>query len=238
MRVACCFVVLAASLSCPANAQMLSGPATAVDGRTLEMTGTRIRLAHIDSPEAKQVCEKDGKQWACGADSTASLAEIVAGEAVSCVIVAAGSDGLPLATCNTRIFDIGQEMVRRGLALPQAGAPPEFLDAAEIAQDLKFGLRGAMFQSPAEWRLANPQSVQQIVQPQPARTNAAAARSDSGLNRRYTNEWGCAIKGNRSRRGDWIYHLPGQNYYEGTRPEELFCTERDAQVAGYRRSKE
>ncbi len=217
---------------------MLSGPATALDGRTLEMTGTQIRLAHIDAPEAKQLCNKDNKQWACGADATASLADIVVGEVVSCVIVATESDGLPLAVCNTPIFDVGQEMVRRGMALAMEGAPPEFLDSAEIAQELKFGLRGAIYQSPAEWRLANPQAVQQIVQPRPVPKSRVAARSDSGLNRRYTNEWGCAIKGNRSRRGDWIYHLPGQNYYEKTRPEELFCTEREAQVAGYRRSKE
>jgi hypothetical protein len=48
---------------------------------------------------------------------------------------------------------------------------------------------------------------------------------------------GCAIKGNRNRRGEWIYHLQGQEYYEDTRPEELFCTEREAQAAGYRRAK-
>jgi len=43
--------------------------------------------------------------------------------------------------------------------------------------------------------------------------------------RRYTNAFGCAIKGNHSRYGDYIYHLPGQKYYDGTRPEALFCTE-------------
>ena len=46
----------------------------------------------------------------------------------------------------------------------------------------------------------------------------------------------CAIKGNRSRRGDWIYHLPGMPYYEATRAEEIFCTEAQAQAAGYRRA--
>lgn len=44
---------------------------------------------------------------------------------------------------------------------------------------------------------------------------------------------GCLIKGNRSRRGDWIYHVPGQQ----TRAEEIFCSETDARAAGYRRSK-
>ena len=46
----------------------------------------------------------------------------------------------------------------------------------------------------------------------------------------------CNIKGNRSRRGEWIYHVPGMPYYEQTRPEELFCSEADARAAGYRRA--
>jgi hypothetical protein len=29
----------------------------------------------------------------------------------------------------------------------------------------------------------------------------------------------CLIKGNHSRRGDWIYHLPGMPYYDDTRAE-------------------
>lgn len=46
----------------------------------------------------------------------------------------------------------------------------------------------------------------------------------------------CRIKGNHSRRGDWIYHLPGMPYYDATRAEAYFCTEAQAQAAGYRRA--
>ena len=48
---------------------------------------------------------------------------------------------------------------------------------------------------------------------------------------------GCLIRGNRNRRGEWIYHLPGMPYYEQTRAEEMFCTEAQALAAGYRRAK-
>lgn len=44
------------------------------------------------------------------------------------------------------------------------------------------------------------------------------------------------IKGNRNRRGEWIYHVPGMPYYDQTQPEEIFCSERQAQAAGYRRA--
>ena len=55
-------------------------------------------------------------------------------------------------------------------------------------------------------------------------------------------ETDCVIKGNISTSGEKIYHLPGQKYYNQTvitesRGERWFCTEADAQAAGWRKSK-
>lgn len=52
----------------------------------------------------------------------------------------------------------------------------------------------------------------------------------------------CLIKGNISASGEKIYHLPGGAFYEKTyidpsRGERWFCTEEEAQRAGWRRSK-
>lgn len=52
----------------------------------------------------------------------------------------------------------------------------------------------------------------------------------------------CNIKGNVSTRGERIYHVPGQKYYDDTRisashGERWFCTEAEARAAGWRRSK-
>lgn len=44
------------------------------------------------------------------------------------------------------------------------------------------------------------------------------------------------IKGNHSSSGEYIYHLPGGQYYERTTPVDLFCTELEAIEAGYRKS--
>lgn len=43
-------------------------------------------------------------------------------------------------------------------------------------------------------------------------------------------------KSTSKRKGQWIYHLPGMPYYNQTRPEEIFCSEAEAQAAGYRRA--
>lgn len=53
---------------------------------------------------------------------------------------------------------------------------------------------------------------------------------------------GCLIKGNISSSGEKIYHLPGQRYYDKTvideaKGERWFCTEEEAQKAGWRKAK-
>jgi micrococcal nuclease len=50
---------------------------------------------------------------------------------------------------------------------------------------------------------------------------------------------GCAIKGNINRRGERIYHLPGDSSYDGTvitasKGERYFCTVAEALAAGWR----
>jgi hypothetical protein len=52
----------------------------------------------------------------------------------------------------------------------------------------------------------------------------------------------CRIKGNISSRGERIYHVPGGQFYDRTRidvvkGERWFCSEAEAQSAGWRRSK-
>lgn len=52
----------------------------------------------------------------------------------------------------------------------------------------------------------------------------------------------CLIKGNISYKGEKIYHVPGQQYYDETiitpsKGERYFCTEAEAIAAGWRKSK-
>ena len=52
----------------------------------------------------------------------------------------------------------------------------------------------------------------------------------------------CHIKGNISKSGERIYHVPGAKYYSGTQidflwGERFFCTEEEARQAGWRKSR-
>lgn len=47
----------------------------------------------------------------------------------------------------------------------------------------------------------------------------------------------CQIKGNISSSGAKIYHMPGNQSYEITKPEQMFCTKKEAEAAGFRAAK-
>ena len=52
----------------------VSGPARVVDGDTLEVRGTRVRLHGIDVPESKQRCRSAERTWPCGHEATRAFA--------------------------------------------------------------------------------------------------------------------------------------------------------------------
>ena len=228
--------ILAASIllaPLPAHSEVLEGVATAIDGDTIDMTGTRVRLIGIDAPEATQTCLRDGVEWNCGSEASASLGSMLSERPIVCVSVATDIYGRKVARCRTRVIDLAQEQLRRGMAIIVSGAPPEYEQASAIAKRLRSGIWSSRFQEPRDWRAENnaQEPVAEYETARSPRHNGPAVEPE------YRNEFGCAIKGNRNRRGEWIYHLPGRPYYDRTRAEELFCTESAARAAGYRRSR-
>lgn len=87
----------------------LAGPAYVVDGDTLRVNNTSIRLWGIDAPEL------DHPQGRASADT---MRVIVGRDVVSCVPTGATSHHRTIAKCSTKYYsDIALEMVRRGAAL-------------------------------------------------------------------------------------------------------------------------
>ncbi|MBS0482838.1 MAG: thermonuclease family protein [Proteobacteria bacterium] len=217
----------ASFLAYPSQAQIVSGEATAADGDSLVVGGKRVRLFGIDAPELAQSCTKQGIAWNCGEQARDNLAELVKGQTVYCQGQGVDQHARLVAVCSAGNVELNEAMVAYGWAI----AYREFSDAyvpAEIrAKANGFGIWSSQFQNPAEYRLS--------LLPAPP---VAAARAASPPPRRgaTTSPLACVIKGNRNRRGQWIYHLPGMPYYEQTRAEEMFCTEAEAQAAGYRRA--
>ena len=69
-------VVIALALCGTAFADDLIGQATVIDGDTIEIHGTRIRIFEIDAPESDQLCRNErGGRYRCGQKASNALFE-------------------------------------------------------------------------------------------------------------------------------------------------------------------
>lgn len=73
-------------------------------------------------------------------------------------------------------------------------------------------------------------------------TTAAATRTQAATTAAAAPTGDCVIKGNINDKGEKIYHVPGQRFYDETKislskGERWFCSEEAAVAAGWRRSK-
>lgn len=96
----------------------LVGQASVIDGDTLEIQGTRIRLWGIDAPESSQLCRNaDSNLYRCGANAANQLDGFIARRPVSCISLSQDQYGRTVATCLVGTADLGEWLVSNGLAL-------------------------------------------------------------------------------------------------------------------------
>src|SRR5437879_7286172 len=90
----------------------LAGQASIIDGDTLEIHGTRIRLWGIDAPESTQLCRgDDSQQYRCGAKSANDLDAFIASRPVSCVPISLDQYRRAVAICTVGDADLGEWLV-------------------------------------------------------------------------------------------------------------------------------
>ena len=219
--------LLLAALPAPALAQTASGVAVVIDGDSLTVGGRAVRLFGIDAPEGKQTCEREGTSWACGEEAASQLRAIVDSNAVECAGRGIDQYGRLLGVCRANGFELNGAMVEAGWATAYRSYSDDYVPQEVRAKAARLGIWSSAFVAPEEYRMSLRSEAP--VPPQRRAQAAPPARHSQAFS-------GCVIKGNRNRRGQWIYHLPGMPYYEVTRAEELFCTEAQAQAAGYRRA--
>jgi endonuclease YncB( thermonuclease family) len=75
----------------------LAWQASIIDGDTLEIHGTRVRLWGIDAPESSQFCRGDSDVYRCGAKAANDLDTFIWGRPVSCIPVSLDQYGRTVA---------------------------------------------------------------------------------------------------------------------------------------------
>jgi endonuclease YncB( thermonuclease family) len=130
----------------------IEGLARIVDGDTLWIGQSKIRLRGIDAPELRQSCTIQRQSYACGHAATEALRQHLKGNPIVCRISGRDRYERLLARCLLDGDDIGAWLVREGLAVSY-GSDYEREESA--ARKRKAGLWAGGFERPGAWRQRN-----------------------------------------------------------------------------------
>ena len=198
---------------------IITGPARIIDGDTIDIAGTRIRLEGIDAPEAGQTCQTaSGEAWDCGTEATKFMVSMTRGHDVECHGQGLDKYGRLLATCYAADLDVNAEMVLRGYAWAFVRYSKVYVAKEAAARSAHAGIWQGYAQPAWEYRAAQ----------WTANLNEAKQAAPNG----------CAIKGNVSRSGQ-VYHMPWSPWYAKVsmaldKGKRWFCSEAEALAAGWR----
>jgi endonuclease YncB( thermonuclease family) len=214
------------------------------DANTLILDGTIFRLEGIDGPQTDQVCiDAAGAKWSCGIEARDRLREWVGNRAIRCDDK--GRDRtfnkrrMGLCWAGDEKTSLNQWLVQEGWALG-AGPRSRFKPDQERARDQRKGLWKGCFVSPEGLRRFTISTTPMLGAACP-RPNNWPVRETLFPNHPAMPA-GCPIKGRVAMRAQvaghlGIYHLESCGSYRRTRqPHRWFCSEQEAQAAGYRKS--
>ena len=136
-----------------AHAQTFQGTASVIDGDTLEIHGTRLRLEGIDAPETSQNCyDSNGEAWRCGQAAALALDEFIARRPVRCVAVNQDRYGRYIANCYLDGTDLSAVLVASGLAVAYRKYSTRYIADEDRARASVEGIWNGAFVMPWEWR--------------------------------------------------------------------------------------
>ena len=209
-------VILSSSLL---HAEDIAGRVRVVDGDTIDVGETRVRLFGIDAPEITQRCKTSySSNVQCGRQAVLVLESLIQFKHVKCNTEAPHDDGRgrKIAKCYLGNLDIGAELIRRSLAWAFRKYRTDYIPLEEKTKRQLKGIWEVPNQTPWDFRAE--------------RWMVSEQKSPNG----------CPIKGNVNSRGEKIYHTPWTSpWYDKTRVsiekgERWFCDEADAIKAGWR----
>lgn len=198
-----------------AGAVEVSGPARIIDGDTLVIRETIIRLHGIDAAETGQRCVGEGRKILRPGKDAIQILQGLAEGGVSCAGSQWDDYGRLVAVCrSTKGEDINRRLVADGWAWAFVKYSSDYVQEEASARSRHLGVWAMACETPWNFRHK--------------RWEVAVQKAPEG----------CPIKGNISENGR-IYHVPWSRDYIKTRidtakGERWFCSEKDALAAGWR----
>ena len=126
-------------LSSAASAD-ISGTALIVDGDTITISGTKIRLSGIGTPEKKQTCRKASVTWRCGYEATETLRGWTYTKEVGCIGDEKDRYGRLIASSFVDGYNVNARLVYEGWALAYRKYSKRYVPEEDKARAAKRGM--------------------------------------------------------------------------------------------------
>jgi endonuclease YncB( thermonuclease family) len=215
------------------------------DGGTVEVAGVTYRLDGIDAPDVDQMCIDDhADAWACGAEARDHLTGLIGSRQVGCQDLGIGTTykrrHIGICTVEGESNSLNQLLVAQGFALNfEPYARSQFKADETEARNARRGLWKGCFAAPQDFRWGKKDGAllgDSCRTDKDKEIRAALFPDDLAMPQ------GCSIKASFAVRARvtgkvGVYHLQGCRSYPAlTKPDRWFCSEEDAQAAGFRRA--
>ncbi|MCK1522781.1 thermonuclease family protein [Bradyrhizobium sp. 17] len=143
-------------VGCPplARAGEVTGRASIIDGDTIEIHGTRVRLWGIDAPEHDQLCRgEDSLQYRCGARAANELDQFIDSRPVTCLPIDIDRYRRTVASCSVGGVDLARWLVSHGHALDWPRySKGKYANEQRQAEQTERGIWSGSFSKPWQYR--------------------------------------------------------------------------------------
>jgi endonuclease YncB( thermonuclease family) len=237
------FLALSGVPLCSGPGFALSAAALVRDANSIQLGDMTYRLDGVDAPELDQVCIDDhADPWTCGLDARDQLTKLINGRSVRCDDVGPeknfGKRHRAICTADGDKTSLNEQLVRLGFAIAREPIKANVKPGAADARAASAGIWKGCFVAPQEFRTGKKDGA----------LLGTACRADRDKEIRavlFPDEPAappnCSIKGKLAVRARvtgniGIYQLRGCPNYPPTEPDRWFCSEDDAQAAGFRKA--
>ena len=135
--------------------EVKSNKANVVDGDTIHLNGEKIRFSGIDTPEIKQLCNKNDEVIKCGIRAKELLINKIGKNKVKCVNEGIDRYKRILAECFVNNQSLSKYLVREGFAFAYRKYSTKFIEDENYAKKNKKGMWSMTFEYPWDYRRKN-----------------------------------------------------------------------------------